>query len=40
MQFRVGWLTTSNDETMGEPWNIDICEAHNVYFDDNKASYD
>jgi len=40
VQFRVGWLTTSNDETVGEPWNIDICEAHNVYFDDNKASYD
>jgi len=40
VQFRVGWLTTNNDETVGEPWNIDICEAHNVYFDDNKASYD
>ncbi|HSY85147.1 MAG TPA: hypothetical protein VLA85_01150 [Verrucomicrobiae bacterium] len=38
--FRVGWLTTTNEEQLGEPWNIDICDAHNVYFDDDKASYD
>ena len=38
--FRVGWLTTDGTETLGDPWNIDICDAHNVYFDDNKATYD
>jgi len=38
--FRVGWLTTDGNETLGDPWNIDICDAHNVYFDDSKATYD
>ena len=38
--FRVGWLTTDGQETLGDPWNIDICDAHNVYFDDDKATYD
>jgi hypothetical protein len=40
INFRVGWLTTSGGEEMGEPWQIDICNAHNVYFSDSKVTYD
>ena len=40
INFRVGWLTTSGGEEIGEPWQIDICNAHNVYFSDSKVTYD
>ena len=40
INFRVGWLTTSGGETLGDPWHIDICNAKNVYFSADKVTYD
>lgn len=40
INFRVGWLTTSGGETLGDPWHIDICNAKNVYFSAEKVTYD
>jgi len=38
--FQIGWLGESGDEVMDEPISIDICEASNVYLDDNEIYYD
>lgn len=38
--FQVGWLGEQNDEVMDEPISIDICEATNVYLDDNEIYFD
>ena len=38
--FRVGWLGTDGGEVLDEPIDIDICEASNVYLDDNEIYYD
>lgn len=37
--FSVGWLTSDGGETIDEPINIDICDASNVYLDDNEIYY-
>jgi hypothetical protein len=38
--FQVGWLGEDGDEILDEPIDIDICEASNVYLEDNDMSYD
>ncbi len=38
--FQIGWLGESGDEVLDEPISIDICEASNVYLDDNEIYYD
>lgn len=38
--FQVGWLGTDGSEVMDDPVSIDICEASNVYLDDNEMYYD
>lgn len=38
--FAVGWLTNDGGETIDDPINIDICDASNVYLDDNEIYYD
>lgn len=40
VQVRVGWRTTDGGQEVGEPWNIDICDAKVVYFDGNKVTYE
>ena len=40
IQVRVGWRTEDGGQEVGEPWNIDICKAHTVYFDGDKVTYD
>ena len=40
IEVRVSWRTTDGGQEVGEPWNIDICDAKNVYFDGNKVTYD
>ena len=40
IQVRVSWRTNDGGEEVGDPWNIDICKAHTVYFDGNKVSFD
>lgn len=40
IQVRVGWRTTDGGQQISKPWNIDICDAHTVYFDGNKVTYD
>lgn len=40
IQVRVSWRTTDGGQEVGDPWNIDICDAKNVYFDGNKVTYD
>lgn len=37
---QIGWLGDDGNEVMDEPISIDICEASNVYLDDNEISYD
>lgn len=37
---RVGWLGTDDDEVLDDPISIDICDASNVYMDDNEIYYD
>lgn len=37
---QVGWLSTDGDEVLDEPIGIDICDASNVYLDDNDIYYD
>ena len=39
IQVRVGWRTTDGGQQVGEPWNIDICKAENVYFDGENVTY-
>lgn len=38
--FQVGWLGEDDTEVLDEPISIDICEASNVYLDDNEIYYD
>lgn len=38
--FQVGWLGADGGEVLDEPINIDICNASNVYLDDNEIYYD
>ena len=38
--FQIGWLGEDDNEVMDEPIAIDICEASNVYLDDNEIYYD
>lgn len=40
VQVRVGWRTTDGGQEKGDPWNINICDAHTVYFDGHKVTYD
>ncbi len=38
--FQVGWLGQDGSEVYDDPIAIDICEASNVYLDDNEIYYD
>ncbi|MEE4015366.1 hypothetical protein V1T76_25095 [Roseibium sp. FZY0029] len=38
--FQVGWLADDDTEVLDDPIDIDICEASNVYMDDNEIYYD
>lgn len=38
--FQVGWLGENDEEVLDEPIAIDICEASNVYLDDNEIYFD
>jgi hypothetical protein len=40
IELRVSWRTTDGGQEVGEPWNIDICKATNVYFDGKKVTYE
>lgn len=37
---QVGWVGEGGGEVLDEPINIDICEASNVYLEDNDVSFD
>lgn len=37
---RVGWLSDNGGEVRDEPISIDICDASNIYVDDNEIYYD
>jgi len=37
---QVGWVGDGGGEVLDEPINIDICEASNVYLEDNDVSFD
>jgi hypothetical protein len=37
---RVGWLGTDGSEVLDDPFDIDICEASNVYLGDNEITFD
>lgn len=38
--FQIGWLGGDGSEVVDEPVSIDICEASNVYLDDNEIYFD
>ena len=38
--FQVGWLGENGNEVLDDPIDIDICEASNVYLDDNEIYFD
>ena len=38
--FQVGWLGENDDEILDDPIDIDVCDASNVYLDDNEIYYD
>lgn len=38
--FQVGWLGGDGSEVMDEPISIDVCDASNIYLDDNEIYYD
>ena len=38
--FQIGWLGDDDSEVLDDPIDIDICEASNVYLDDNEIYYD
>ncbi len=37
---QIGWLGDDNTEVLDEPIDIDICEASNVYLEDNEIYFD
>jgi len=37
---QVGWVGEGGGEVLDDPISIDICEASNVYLEDNDVSYD
>lgn len=37
---RVGWLAAGGGEVVDDPFDINICDASNVYLDDNQIYYD
>lgn len=37
---QVGWVGQDGGEVLDEPVGIDICEANNVYLEDNDISFD
>lgn len=37
---QVGWLSSDGGEVLDEPIGINICDASNVYLDDNEIYYD
>lgn len=37
---QIGWLGNDDSEVLDEPISIDICEASNVYLDDNEIYFD
>ena len=38
--FQIGWLGESSAEVLDDPIDIDICDASNVYLEDNDIRYD
>jgi hypothetical protein len=40
IKLRVSWRTTDGGQQVGEPWNIGICEAKDVYFDGRQVTYE
>jgi hypothetical protein len=38
--FQVGWLGENDSEVLDEPISIDVCDASNIYLDDNEIYYD
>jgi hypothetical protein len=38
--FRAGWLGDDSTEVLDDPVSIDICEANNIYLEDNDISFD
>jgi hypothetical protein len=38
--FVVAWAATDGSEIKGDPTEIDICKADNIYFDGKEATYD
>jgi len=39
IQLRVSWRTTDGGQQVGEPWDINICDAKDVFFDGKKVTY-
>jgi hypothetical protein len=39
-EFQVGWLGNNGEQVFDEPISIDICDASNVYLDDNEIYFD
>ena len=39
IKLRVSWRTTDGGQEVGDPWDIDICKAKDVYFDGKKVTY-
>jgi len=37
---QIGWLAEDDSEILDDPIDIDICEASNVYLDDNEIYFD
>ncbi|MBT4520651.1 MAG: hypothetical protein HOC23_11645 [Halieaceae bacterium] len=38
--FQVGWLGENDSEVLDEPISIDICDASDIYLDDNEIYYE
>lgn len=38
--FQVGWAGTDGGEVLDDPFDINICEAENVYLGDNEITFD